>query len=148
MRLVSLMWPLITYPSFHFSFPLEWNWTQPSSCLHPYVRSKYFTFNLHSLGFSSSFTTCFLFPLPYFYINVSKTNTECSLRMCKPSNSQGSLSSAWIYLWAQWIHGQNHCQYFLEKHLGMLRSICPFFLPIYRSWCRNFLARPCWEAEW
>lgn len=46
---------LLLYWSFHFSFLLEWNWTQPSSCLHPYVRSKYFTINLHLLGFVCPF---------------------------------------------------------------------------------------------
>lgn len=79
MWLVSFMWSLFMYPSFHFSLLLEWNWTQPSSCLHPYVRSKYFTFNLHPLGFRPSFTTCCLFPAPYSYIHSSKANSECSV---------------------------------------------------------------------
>lgn len=149
MGLVSFMWPLITYPSFHFSFLLEWNWTQPSSCLHPYVRSKYFTFNLHSLGFPPSFTTYFLFQTPFSYIRSLKASCEWSVYI---SNQIVKISTLSLDSCANCM--DPHPKFwqlptFLEKHLGnRLGWICTFFLPICRSWCWNFLARTCWQAKW
>lgn len=71
----------------HFSFLLEWNWTQPSSCLHPYVRSKYFTFSLHPLGFPPFFTTFFLFQTPFFLHKWPKSQQVMKC-IYKESNSK------------------------------------------------------------